>query len=96
MEQVRETPLLPQPNAGPHGGFIASLITVLRDVFERHARRSNGLLPKDGSEGLTAYTDTPDTKPSASANPGALIYVSDGGAGGKFRGSDGTSWVNLG
>jgi hypothetical protein len=35
-------------------------------------------------------------RPTASSYTGGLIYVSDGAAGSKFQGSDGTSWVSLG
>lgn len=40
------------------------------------------------------YTTT--TLPDATKMEGRIIYVQDGGAGAKFRGSDGTNWVNLG
>lgn len=36
------------------------------------------------------------TLPDATKWDGSIIYVSDGAAGQKFRGSDGTTWVNLG
>ena len=36
-------------------------------------------------------------KPAAtSVSPGTVIFVSDGGAGAVFQGSNGTAWVNLG
>lgn len=34
--------------------------------------------------------------PPAADHEGEAIYVSDGAAGSKFRGSDGSSWVDLG
>lgn len=47
-------------------------------------------------EPVTPPTYTTATKPAASNYPGGIIYVSDGGAGAVFQGSNGTSWVNLG
>jgi hypothetical protein len=94
--------MMPGPGPGPHSAFLAALIRVLVDTLSLHAFRLNRVLPKDGSEPMTgplqlnSYTDAPDTKPAAASWPRAIIYVSDGGAGAKFRGSDGTSWVNLG
>ena len=41
-------------------------------------------------------TYTVATLPVAEDNKGGIIYVSDGGAGAQFRGSNGTAWVNLG
>lgn len=42
-------------------------------------------------------TFTVATRPSAATvGAGAIIYVSDGAAGAKFQGSDGTTWLNLG
>lgn len=32
----------------------------------------------------------------ASPVPGLVVFVSDGGAGAKYRGWDGSAWVNLG
>ncbi len=45
---------------------------------------------------LTVEAFTEATKPSAAGNAGRIVYVSDGAAGSKFQGSDGTSWVSLG
>lgn len=42
-------------------------------------------------------TYTTSTLPSATTvTPGTVVFVSDGGAGAEFQGSNGTSWVNLG
>jgi hypothetical protein len=43
---------------------------------------------------LPSYTVA--TRPTASGNPGAIIYVSDGGTGAVVQASNGTAWVNLG
>lgn len=45
--------------------------------------------------GLTK-TYTTATMPAAADNPGKIIFVSDGGSGQEFKGSNGTSWVDLG
>lgn len=87
---------------GIQSGFLSALVTWLMDLFTRAIHRLDRTLPTDGSEAMTGplelmeYTDTPDTKPAAASYEGTIIYVSDGGAGAKFRGSDGTNWVNLG
>lgn len=79
---------------GPHTRFLGALLQALQLIFVRLAARLNNCYPKDGTEGLTAYTVA--TRPAATSAPGAIIYVSDGAAGAKFQGSDGTNWVNLG
>lgn len=97
MDPVEDNVRFPPPQGnGDHVQDITTLEKELQRLFFRYGFRLNRVFPKDGSEGLTAYTDTPDTKPAAADHEGAIIYVSDGGAGAKFRGSDGTSWVNLG
>lgn len=46
---------------------------------------------------LKPSTFTTATKPTAaSVGAGAIIFVSDGAAGAKFQGSDGTNWLSLG
>lgn len=46
---------------------------------------------------LKPSTFTTATKPTAaSVGAGGIIFVSDGAAGAKFQGSDGTNWLNLG
>jgi hypothetical protein len=45
--------------------------------------------------GLPVFTTA--TKPGATTvQAGTMIFVSDAGAGSKFQGSDGSSWVSLG
>lgn len=52
-------------------------------------------LAVNGMFRIGSYTTA--TRPVASSvGAGTLIYVSDGAAGAKFQGSDGTNWVNLG
>lgn len=71
-----------------------------RMLFNVFGPRVNLALPEDGSEAMTnplplrAFTVA--TRPSAAAWAGAIIYVSDGGAGAVFQGSNGSAWVNLG
>jgi hypothetical protein len=49
------------------------------------------------SRHVNALTYTTATKPSAAAvGAGVIIFVSDGGAGAVFQGSNGAAWVNLG
>lgn len=77
------------------------LIRILTPLLRQFGYRINRVLPKDGTEAMTAplplaqYTTA--TKPAAStANKGTIIFVSDGGAGNVFQGSNGTAWVALG
>lgn len=64
------------------------------------AIRANASLPKDGSLSMVAplrlMTFTTTTLPDATVWVGSIIYVEDGSAGERFRGSNGTNWVNLG
>jgi hypothetical protein len=72
----------------------------LKSVFYSLGQRLNGSIHKDGQVdmeapfGLKPYTVA--TLPDATEYEGKIIYVSDGGAGAVFQGSDGTVWVNLG
>jgi hypothetical protein len=92
MNQVRE--------AGPLPRELAPLLAELDGRLREIGFRLNRVLPKDGSEAMSQPfkpgSFTTATRPAASAWPGAVIYVSDGAAGAKFQGSDGTAWVNLG
>lgn len=92
VEVANQLPVL--IGSGPHESYLHSLVQALTRVLINMALRINGALPKDGSEGLTAYTVA--TRPSAAGRDGAIIYVSDAGAGAKFQGSNGATWVNLG
>ena len=49
-----------------------------------------------GAVGQRLRSYTAATLPTASVYPGAIVYVSDGTSGNKFRGSDGSAWINLG
>lgn len=64
------------------------------------ATRVNISLQEDGSERMTAplplVAFTAATRPAAASWTGSIIYVSDGGAGAVFQGSNGAAWVNLG
>lgn len=103
MKPVNEFPMLPQRvsrQVEDIGNFADTLILVLTQIFAENGFRINRLYPKDGSEPATnpllprEYTTA--TRPTASDWEGGMIYVSDGAAGSKFQGSDGTSWVSLG
>lgn len=100
---VSERPFIPSPPGPSTASLIAwatAMVMVLTTIFTERGQRLNVLLPKDGTEAMTAplglATFTVATLPTASDWPGSVIYVSDGAGGAKFRGSDGTSWVNLG
>ena len=103
VRQVPETPGLPGP---PRGLPVAittwagDLIRVLSGILAESNIRLNRMLPKDGTEAPTAALPLQEVLvadlPAASANEGRVLYVSDGGAGAVFRGSNGSAWVNLG
>ncbi|MFN4261962.1 MAG: hypothetical protein ACK4RK_21995, partial [Gemmataceae bacterium] len=80
--------------------FSSDLVRQLVAVFSEYGFRLNRVLPKDGSEAMTAPMQlrsyTVATRPDAADWEGAVIYVSDGGSGARFQGSDGSAWVNLG
>lgn len=99
------TPQLPLPTpSGEDTHSIRQTFTSwansLVNALFTFGQRINLCLPKDGSEamtgGLKLATYTTATKPSATGLGGTVIYVSDGGAGNVFQGSNGTSWVSLG
>ena len=103
VQQVPETPGLPGPPRSPDialATWAGNVIRVLSGIFAESNIRLNRVLPKDGTERMAAalplQSVTVATLPAASANTGNIIFVSDGGAGAVFRGSDGTSWVSLG
>ena len=85
MNPVDESPIIPSE--------LQSLVVELTRVLNAIGYRLNRVLPVDGSEGLTAYLMA--TRP---VNPpvGAVIYVSDGGAGNVFQGWNGAAWQALG
>lgn len=72
--------------------------TALREIVDAFFNLRNELerqaLFSVSGEPFPEYTVA--TRPTASAVPRTIIFVSDGGAGAVFQGSDGTSWVNLG
>ncbi len=104
MDPIESTPFLPtQIEKGPHESFLAALLVALTNTFIRSAQRVNGVYPKDGTEAmeapvkLRAVLDADLTTDFPAADwSGSVIYVSDGSGGTRFRGSNGTSWVNLG
>lgn len=103
MRPVPERPSLPQAHPTTFAGVVAytqTLVKQLVRLFQDVGFRVNRTLPKDGSEAmegpLPLSTYTIATLPPAAQHEGAIVYVSDGLAGEKFRGSDGATWVNLG
>ncbi len=103
VRQVAETPGLPGPPRGlpvTITTWAGDIVRVLSGVLAETHIRLNRVLPKDGTETMTAPLPLQSVldaaRPSASENEGGVLYVSDGGPGRVFQGSDGTSWVNLG
>lgn len=100
---VSERPLVPQAIPATLQGVLVwtnALLKQLLSIFAEYGFRLNLVFPKDGSEIMTGPIQlreyTTATKPTAADWEGAVIYVSDGGAGAVFQGSNGSSWVNLG
>lgn len=104
MRPVAERPLLAQLSGANFGAlalWATELVKSLIAHFQEIGVRLNRVLPKDGSEAmegpLVPKTHTVATLPAASSvTPGGIVYVSDGGAGARWRGSDGSAWHNLG
>jgi hypothetical protein len=102
-EPVIERPAITPPfgrTLDALSSWAGSVVTVIANVIGQHGYRINRVLPKDGTEAMTAplplMTYTVATLPTAADYEGNIIYVSDGSAGENFRGSDGSTWVNLG
>jgi len=100
-EKVVERPALSPPGPGDNFERWASAhISQLLEVFQQYGYRlnrvvdENGLTPMQAPIVLAAFAVA--NLPPAADWEGAIIYVTDGGAGEKFRGSDNTSWVMLG
>ena len=77
-----------------------SLIQVLMVKFPEVIAQINRSVKTDGSQGMTQplplASFTIAGRPAASLWTGSVIFVSDGGAGSVFQGSNGTAWVSLG
>lgn len=82
------------PNeAGGLPAWLTEFATRLKQAFRIHRHVFPATL---GSE-MRVRSYTTATKPTAAnAGVGAVIFVSDGGAGAVFQGSTGAAWVNLG
>lgn len=80
---------VPERPAG--GQFDSSLLSVL----QQFGYAINHLLDRFEAPLPLAIFEAADL-PDAADWEGAIVYVSDGSSGQKFRGSDGTNWVNLG
>lgn len=100
MKPVSENPVLPAPGMRSPGELLRAFLAALTPLLSALGYRLNRTLPKDGSEAMTAplvlATYTVATRPAAASWTGGIIYVSDGGAGAVFQGSNGAAWVNLG
>lgn len=93
VKQLPDRPFLPKAGKNPE---LSVLVSRLTDFLGQVITRSNGLLPKDGTERATAplplavYTVT--TLPSASVYTNCLIVVSNGTGNKRLALSDGTNW----
>jgi hypothetical protein len=100
VNQVDESPLLPDPSIRDPLESFRSLRTRLARLLGEYGFRLNRMLPKDGTETMTqplrVASFTTAGRPAAASWPGGIIFVSDAAAGAKFQGSDGTAWVPLG
>ena len=86
---------------GALGAWAQRLQTALVLYLTNVAFRLNRCLLRDGTVRFTGVTllkvYTTSTRPAAaSANEGAIIFVSNGSAGNKFQGSTGSTWLGLG
>jgi hypothetical protein len=102
MTQIFGTPLLPTPPGDTRGlaAWAAALTRNLTEYLSKVSFSVGVALDVDGHKAMAVplrlATYTVSTRPTASDWPGAIIYVSDGGAGAVFQGSNGSAWVNLG
>lgn len=101
MKPVEERPMIPtQGIVGPAQPFLVELVVVLLRMFSVTGYRLNRVLPKDGTEAMAAPLPLMEyiaaELPAAGDWEGAVVYVSDGAVGAKFRASNGAAWVNLG
>jgi len=104
MKKVPEAPALPRPgqikDVASAASAIGQIVRGAAAALTDYAFRINRTLPKDGTEAMTGplplRSYTVATRPDATLNEGAVIYVSDAAAGAIFQGSNGAAWVNLG
>lgn len=101
--EVNSSPSLSFPGSSDTevlNAWASAIGSELGEIFAEYGIRVNLSLPKDGSEPmenpLVLAEFLAAGLPAAADWEGGIIYVSDGAAGAKFRGSDGTAWVNLG
>jgi len=80
--------------------WARSLATSIIEAIQQHGFRINQSIHQDGgivmANPLVLQPLLVADLPAAADWEGGIVYVSDGGAGAVFRGSDGTNWVNLG
>lgn len=103
MQPVEDsTSSLPSPPAAVPEvvGWARSTVKALTGILLKIGYRLNRVLPKDGSEAMTAPLPLASYAaadlPAAADHPWAIVAVTDGAAGAQFRASNGTAWVNLG
>jgi len=76
-------------------GILAWLKTFVEEIM-RAFRNHKHTFPQVISGDLRVNNYVTANKPAAADAPYAIIFVSDGAAGAKFQGSDGTNWLPLG
>lgn len=103
MERIPSAPPLSKPsNLYAKGGvenYLSSLYGTLFTLFARIGVRLNGVLPKDGTEAMTAplqhkastVAELTSLWPAASYT-GAILYCSNETGGATLVFSDGTNW----
>ena len=104
-DRILGTPNLPRPPAGVRNpqaisNFLVGLVARLTAYFYDVVLTLNNMPTLQGTRPMVApfplATFTVATRPAATAWAAGVIFVSDGGAGAVFQGSNGTAWVNLG
>ncbi len=101
VKPVSERPGLPRPPGTETGinAWAADMVKVLTGMLSETNYRLNKMLPKDGTERMTAplplavYTTA--TLPAAALWQGGIVFVSDAGSGDEFQGSDGSQWLSF-
>lgn len=92
---VQEDLDLPQAPDGPAG--VVSWLQRFVGQFLEQFRLHRHLFPSTLGSEMRVRKYLVATQPTAAqAGEGAIVFVSDAGAGAKFQGSTGAAWVNLG
>lgn len=101
-EPVIETVQLAQPNTDNQSANAWGQLIVrqLIEVIQQHGQRINGSIHEDGgivmANPLVLQPLLTAALPPAPTWPGGIVFVTDGGPGAEFQGSNGVVWVPLG